>query len=188
MPSAFTHGFVGAAVAGLAPTTRQRLRLAVELAVLSALPDLDVLAFRFGVPYASPFGHRGFTHSLTVAALLAVLYPLVLHRDARPFGRTWWMLVGLAFAAEASHGLLDTCTDAGLGVALLWPFSDARFFFPWRPIRTSPLSPGAFVSRLGALILLNEMLWVWLPVLTLLAIHALLRRRSRPKSRRSLSP
>lgn len=187
MPSAFTHGFVGAALAELAPRTRQRVQLAVELAVLSALPDLDVLAFRFGVPYASPFGHRGFTHSLAVAAVLAVFYAVVAHREVPPLSRAWWTLVGLAFAACASHGLLDACTDGGLGVALLWPFSDARFFFPWRPIRTSPLSAQAFFSRLGRAILLNELLWVWLPVSMLLAVHALRRRRIRRKTRPGLS-
>jgi inner membrane protein len=75
-----------------------------------------------------------------------------------------------------------------LGVALLWPFSDARFFFPWRPIRTSPLSPSAFFSCRGGLILVNEMLWVWLPVLLLLAIHVLRRRHTRLKSGRRSSP
>jgi inner membrane protein len=39
----------------------------------------------------------------------------------------------------ASHGLLDTLTDGGLGAALLWPFSNQRFFAPWRPIPVAPI-------------------------------------------------
>jgi inner membrane protein len=44
----------------------------------------------------------------------------------------------------ATHGLLDTLTDGGLGVALLWPFSDARYFAPWRPIPVAPIGRRLF--------------------------------------------
>ncbi len=42
-------------------------RLLATAAVCSVLPDIDVLAFHFGIPYASEFGHRGFTHSIFFA-------------------------------------------------------------------------------------------------------------------------
>jgi inner membrane protein len=52
--------------------------------VLSVLPDVDAVGFRLGIPYASPFGHRGFTHSIAFAALAAALFiPF-----ARPLGAT----------------------------------------------------------------------------------------------------
>ena len=41
-------------------------------------------------------------------------------------------------------GLLDTLTDGGLGIALLWPFSDARYFAPWRPIPVAPIGRRLF--------------------------------------------
>ena len=51
----------------------------------------------------------------------------------------------------ASHGLLDALTDGGLGAALLWPFSDERFFAPWRPLPVAPIGArfwsGARASR-----------------------------------------
>jgi len=50
-------------------------------------------------------------------------------------------------ALVASHPLLDALTDGGLGVALLWPFSAERFFFPWRPIPVSPIGVGFFSLR-----------------------------------------
>ena len=40
-------------------------------ALCSVLPDLDVIGFRFGVRYSDFWGHRGFTHSLFFAALIA---------------------------------------------------------------------------------------------------------------------
>ncbi len=43
------------------------------------------------------------------------------------------------FVATASHGLLDMFTNGGLGVALFWPFTDARYFFPVRMIDVSPI-------------------------------------------------
>ena len=50
-------------------------------------------------------------------------------------------------AVVASHALLDTLTDGGLGVALLWPFTDARYFAPWRPIPVAPIGSGMFSER-----------------------------------------
>lgn len=39
--------------------------------VLAVLPDLDALGMWLGIPYGHPFGHRGFTHSLPFAAVVA---------------------------------------------------------------------------------------------------------------------
>jgi inner membrane protein len=55
----------------------------------------------------------------------------------------------------ASHGLLDTLTDGGLGIALLWPFSNARYFATWRPIPVAPIGPRLFGAR-GILLMLHE--------------------------------
>ena len=42
-------------------------------AVCSILPDIDVVGFRFGIRYGDFWGHRGFTHSLLFASILATL-------------------------------------------------------------------------------------------------------------------
>ena len=39
-------------------------RLLIIACIASMLPDLDVIGFKYGVPYSSEFGHRGFTHSI----------------------------------------------------------------------------------------------------------------------------
>jgi inner membrane protein len=187
MPSAFTHAVVGAALTPLAPRGLRTARLAAGLATLAALPDLDVLAFRFGIPYAHPLGHRGFSHSLVFAALLAPFAAELLARGTRRWTRAWWAVVGLCFVATVSHGLLDACTDAGLGVGLFLPFSDIRVFLPWRPLATSPLSPAAFFSGAGRRILINEMTWVWLPTALLLALLWSIRRARAELRRRRIS-
>jgi hypothetical protein len=53
VPSAFAHALVGAS---LAPALHRRSRpawLPVVLASLAAAPDLDVLAFRLGIPWVT---------------------------------------------------------------------------------------------------------------------------------------
>lgn len=178
MASAFTHGLVGAAFADGAGAGVPRRRLALVLAALSALPDVDVVGFYAGIPYGHPLGHRGLTHSLVFALLLGLLAPFCCPRVERFSGR-WWRLAALGFLAVASHGALDAMTDAGLGIGFLLPFSDRRFFFPWRPLATSPLSPAAFFSGPALRILANEALWVWLPLFAVLALVRLLRLRRR---------
>jgi inner membrane protein len=97
------------------------------------LPDLDGITFRLGIPYASPFGHRGFSHSIVVALVCALLAaPLARSLGAKPLTA----FLFLAFAM-LSHGLLDAMTNRGNGVAFFWPFDTRRIFFHFRPIETS---------------------------------------------------
>lgn len=133
-------------------------------AVCTILPDADVIAFRFGIPYAAMFGHRGFTHSLAFAALLSALLAAISARfDVRRSSRPAFFIY--LFLCTASHGVFDAMTSGGLGVAFFAPFSSERYFFPWRPIRVSPISVSSFFSAQGLAILRSELLWVWLPIL-----------------------
>jgi len=161
MPTILTHPAVPLALGlGLGSKTIPK-RLLVAGIVASILPDLDVLAFRFGVSYLSEFGHRGFSHSLLFAALVALLGACAWRWFRLGFGRAYWFL----FIATASHGVLDAFTNGGFGVAFLWPFSHQRFFFGPQVIEVSPLSISRFLSERGAAVLTSELLWVWLPCL-----------------------
>ncbi len=112
---------------------------------LALLPDLDVVGFALGVRYGDPWGHRGAAHSLLMAAVFGVALAAIARRRELPLGRT------ALFTAVvlASHGLLDTMTDGGLGCALFWPFSLTRYFAPWRPIPVAPIGLD-FFSTYGA--------------------------------------
>ena len=128
---------------------------------LSLLPDIDVVGFMRGVPYGAPWGHRGATHSLTLAVAGGVVVGLAARWFKRPVART----MAFAVVVLASHGLLDTMTDGGLGIALLWPFSLTRFFAPWTPIPVAPIGP-AFFTIDGATVALFEValflpLWLY---------------------------
>src|ERR1700740_3283586 len=90
-------------------------------ALLSVAPDADVLAFRFGIPYGSRFGHRGFSHSLCCATLLSLLVATL---GSSYFGVPWWLLASFAWVVVVVHSLLDALTDGGMGIAFFTPFDD----------------------------------------------------------------
>jgi inner membrane protein len=72
MASAFSHAIVAASL-GTA-FWRPGMSRVVALGVLfSVLPDADVAGFSFGIAYDDPLGHRGLTHSLAFAAVMATL-------------------------------------------------------------------------------------------------------------------
>jgi inner membrane protein len=182
MPSAFTHLLVGGATAQALPPELPRRRLAAAFALASAVPDLDVVAFALGIPYVHPLGHRGFSHSLLGAALFGGLVALAATGDRKLARRHLGALALAGFLAVASHGLLDAATDAGEGVGFFIPFSNERYFFPFRPIPTSSVDPARFFSLRGLRILASEALWVWLPLAGLsLAFRRV--RRDEPRSR-----
>jgi inner membrane protein len=172
MPTVFAHAFVAAA-AGRAYAGREPVpaRLYWLAALCAVLPDADVAAFVFRVPYGSMFGHRGFTHSLLFALLLSLAVVWTCFRERR----RKWSLVLFFFVATATHPLLDMLTDGGLGVALFAPFSGERFFFPFRPVRVSPIGPAFFGER-GLAVILSELFWVWLPATLAVALVVFLRR------------
>lgn len=134
---------LGAARARPGPSHLPAGTWAALLVGLSYLPDLDVVAFRFGIPYHAPWGHRGAAHSLGFAALIGVALAALAPLARLPR----WRTALLGTAVMASHGLLDTMTDGGLGIALLWPFSHERFFAPWRPIPVAPIGAGMLSAR-----------------------------------------
>ena len=178
MPTIFTHPAVSLALGvGLGrDTVSPRLMLAGVAA--SIVPDIDVVGFWRGVPYGSMLGHRGFTHSLVFAVALGVA-ALAASRSLQSTRLKAFVFVTLC---AASHGLLDMLTNGGLGIAFFWPVTDARYFFPVRPIEVSPLN----VSRVfeeGLHLFGSELAWVWLPcavVAGMLIAWRKVRARSRP--------
>ena len=177
MATVFAHFAAAGPLSFLAPQAVSRPRLILVLGVMAMVPDLDVIGFWYGIAYADPLGHRGFTHSIFFALLMGIAVPLIAFRKVRRFAPTWWLLAALVFLATVSHGILDAFTNGGLGVGFLIPFDDTRYFAPWRPIAVSPLSISAFFDGSGLRILVNEAFWVGVPVLTVVAVSFLLRAR-----------
>lgn len=157
MPTIVSHAAVPLAIGlGLGDKRIPRSLLAAGVAS-SMLPDADVILFRFGATYDSVWSHRGFSHSLGLALFLGMFAALALRR---------WSPAMTAFlfvaASTASHGLLDMMTNGGHGVAILWPLTDQRYLFDWRPIRVAPLALSRFPARAAAIVK-TEFLWIWVP-------------------------
>lgn len=154
--ASFGHIAVGMAAARIyqGETATQRASWTAMLlwAALSFLPDADVIGFGLGVRYEDPWGHRGATHSLTFAVALGSALGLAAPLVRRPALRT----AVTASLVLASHPLLDTLTNGGLGCALFWPFSLTRYFAPWTPIPVSPIGL-AYISPYGLFVAVTEL-------------------------------
>ena len=175
MPTIFSHPAVPLALGfGLGKEIVSR-RLLLAGVAASILPDLDVVAFSFGIPYEHEFGHRGFSHSFFFAALTALLGASA-HRWLHcSFG----VAFGFLFLAAASHGVLDTFTNGGLGIALFWPWSGERYFARYQLIEVAPISISYFLSSWGVRVIFSELRWVWLPC-ALLGLGLALIRKANP--------
>jgi inner membrane protein len=162
VPSVITHPAVAL---GLAPYFRRSgigPRVWLLGALCTAIPDLDTIGFRFGIPYGHPLGHRGLTHSIAFALVLAgVLAAVWQHTASMPAFPL--ALFAYLFLSCVSHGVLDAFTNGGLGVAFFAPFSNQRYFFPWHPITVAPLSVARFFNGRAWPVLASELQWVVAP-------------------------
>jgi inner membrane protein len=176
MASVFSHAVAALGIGACFYQRDTPKRVWVVGALCSVVPDLDVIGFRFGVHYGDFWGHRGFTHSILFAALLASVLVLLAFRKGMPgLGRI--ALWSYFFLATASHGLLDAMTNGGLGVAFFSPFNNIRYFLPWTPIRVSPIGVVRFFSHRGLEVVQSELLWICLPAVLVMVLAWLLRRR-----------
>lgn len=164
MPTIFTHAAVPLAIGVVLGAKKISPRLLLAGMLASMVPDMDVIAFKLGIEYANQFGHRGASHSIVFALILGILAAL-----AAPWLRAKpWIAMAFVSVACVSHPLLDMLTTGGLGAALWWPFSEQRLFFPAQVIRVSPLTLERFLGPAGMAVIRSEILWVWLPCLSLM--------------------
>jgi len=177
--SALSHGVAALGIGAWFSRSGTSNRVWAAGVLCSVIPDFDVIGFRFGIHYGDLWGHRGLTHSLLFAALLASIVMLTGFRPAAP-GLSRLPMWIYFFLATTSHGLLDAMTDGGLGGAFFAPFDNHRYFLPWTPIRASPIGIGRFFSNRGLAVVQSEFFWIWLPAALLALSGWLMRRRATP--------
>ena len=173
MCTVITHPAVPIALSVLLPRDAASSSLVLAGCVCSVIPDLDVIGFEFGIQYGDMLGHRGLTHSISFAAALAILVTLTLFQSSH--GSAFVIFLFL-FLSSVSHPVLDALTNGGLGVGFLSPFSNTRYFFPYRPVQVSPIGVVSFFSWRGIEVLLSEIKWVWLPSAMFFGMGQLLKR------------
>jgi len=170
LPTIISHSVVAVSSAYGFRSGKISLKFWILSIACSILPDADVIGYRWlYIPSYDFFGHRGFFHSPFFAALLSVIIVFIFYRKEGIFSKQWWKYVLYFFILAASHGILDALTNGGNGIALLSPFTNERYFFPWTPIEVSPLSIKAFLSQRGLTVLKSELLWIWVPAFLIIA-------------------
>ena len=181
MPTIITHSVVAGTSAYSFSSGKESLKFWILSIACSTLPDADVIGYRW--LYIPPYhflGHRGFFHSPFFAALLSILIIFIFYRKEVIFSNRWWKYVLYFFILTASHGLLDTLTNGGHGIALLSPFTNSRYFFPWTPLEVSPLSIKGFLSQRGLVVLISELIWIWVPCFLIIVFLKIKRRKHTP--------
>jgi inner membrane protein len=183
MTTPLGHGLFALALYLAAPGREplRRLLFFALLFIAAMAPDMDYFPILWGDFRLANLNHQGFTHSLVFCLLIAV--PLAYIGKWLGLGRARSLYPWLA-AAALSHLLLDFFTFDGrepFGVPLLWPLSDTRF--------TSGISLFGGVikgsvadlfSLHNARVMLNEILWLGIPVLLLWLYGRRQRRIARP--------
>ena len=165
MPTVFSHALVAVAAGHTSINKPQPARFWILAVGCSLLPDADVLGLWLGIPYAHPLGHRGFFHSPFFGIMTGLFVTLCFFKATPVLSPDWWRYVVFFSLVTASHGVLDALTNGGLGIALLAPFDNQRYFLPWRPIQVSPIGLRGFFTEYGLTALKSEMLWIWIPLL-----------------------
>jgi len=161
MASVFGHAVLAGA-GGIALKKELRKPKVFILGILcSIFPDVDVLAFKFGIPYESFWGHRGMTHSILFGLLFGFLIVFLFHWNSKIKDKS---LLALFYSfCTISHGFLDGMTTGGRGVAFFSPFDTARYFLPIRKIQVSPIGASRFFSEWGFEVIKSEAFWIGIP-------------------------
>ena len=178
MATVLTHAALPVIARRLAavPEGLQR-RLAAVAAVCACLPDLDLLSYAFDVRTTDAWGHRGATHSLLAAAVLALVAAALLFPSERRSRPRFLRVFAFLFLATAAHGLVDTLTTGEVGVALFSPLWNGRVLAPIGLVPVTPLGVPEVLGRWGALTVFDEALFFVAPCWLL--VQALLARRAR---------
>ena len=125
-----TQGILGAAVGQVGFQHKLGQKALIYGALIGMLPDADVLA-RFSSDMCSEMlHHRGITHSLFFAPVVAPIMGWICNKLYRQQLLVTW--IGLWFWALITHPLLDVFTV--YGTQLLAPISNHRFSFCAVPI------------------------------------------------------
>jgi inner membrane protein len=108
MASPLTHAVVAATLAASIISSPERPGTWLVAIACAIAPDLDAL------------GGSGFASCIS-------------HSAAISRARLW----SVYFMATLSHGMLDTTTDGGWGVAFFSPLDQTRYFFPFRVLHVA---------------------------------------------------
>jgi len=148
-----TQGLLGATVAYAVGSKKIAPRKTLGYgAFFGILPDFDIFFKYFSSnPLATLFYHRGITHSLFAAPVIALIVAFIVYKKQKECVKTWFWL---SFWAILTHPLLDLFTT--YGTQLLQPFSNHRFSLNAISIVDPVYSVPLLISILIALFAKND--------------------------------
>jgi inner membrane protein len=120
-----THIVLGAAVGEAVLGRKVGNKAMLWGAFAASVPDFDVAITSLFNPVDALFVHRGFSHSLVFAIVIAPILGYIIskiHKEPKEVGFRQWTFLSLV--AILSHSLID-CFNT-YGTELLAPFSNAR--------------------------------------------------------------
>jgi inner membrane protein len=176
MPTIFSHGIAAVSATSIFKTKSDTFKFYFLVLFFSMIPDADVVAFRFGIPYSHWLGHRGITHSILFSAIFPIPFILFFYQKDFALNARYLLLWFVFFISTISHALLDALTNGGLGVCIYCPFSTERYFFDFRPIQVSPIGK-RFLSEAGIRVLQSEFIWIWIPSIVTYLVVRILRKK-----------
>ena len=178
MASIFGHAVAAIAIGSSFSKPFKLIKFWFICIACAILPDLDVIGFSFGISYNSFWGHRGFSHSIIFALLMGVFFAMTFYYSLFKKEYKKLILIGFCFfLCTLSHSLLDALTTGGKGVALLSPFDNTRYFFPWKVIQVSPIGISKFFSEWGVRVIVSELKWIGIPSLIFIVGVKLLKKK-----------
>lgn len=83
MATVFGHACLALGIGYVQNKTKLNWLIVRSMIYCSLIPDLDVLAFKFGIPYESVWGHRGFSHSLVFGIFLGLVVTAIINLKSR---------------------------------------------------------------------------------------------------------
>jgi len=174
MASVFGHSILAGAVGTALSKELRKPKVFVLGIICSIFPDADVLSFKYGIPYESFWGHRGFTHSILFGLLLGLVVMIIFHWKSSLKNKS---ILALYYSiCSISHGVLDGMTTGGRGIAYFSPFNDERYFLPFRKIQVSPIGASRFFSEWGLEVIRSEFFWIGIPSLLFVIVVVALRK------------
>ncbi|MBT8196445.1 MAG: metal-dependent hydrolase [Bacteroidia bacterium] len=176
MASVFGHAIAAAAIGNTSGTLSKSVKFWILAIFCCCIPDADVATFKFGIPYEHPFGHRGFTHSLFFAFVLALIIKTTFYYSVSLWSKKGITILIMFFVLTASHGVLDAMTNGGRGIAFFGPFDNTRHFLPWREIVVSPMSAAKFFGEWGIRVIKSELMWIGIPSAAFMLLTSLFRK------------
>jgi inner membrane protein len=140
MATFITHPLFGAGAAYVVGQSSKGVRKFIVLSALCQwLPDIDVVSYLFAINEQHALGHRGLTHSLVFAGLVALGILWYGYRDLRIASPGWWTMYTWFFVMTALHSVFDAMVASSLGVAFFWPLDTTRYQLPWQPFVDVPV-------------------------------------------------